>query len=151
MKRMVKIGLSSFSGGLGFALLGVAMLLFQAGMEGLLLALPIAIISIGGIIAVTGIIMLTGRLMARKSPAFAKEIADHDKDVDILENDERNIAITRKASTTAHNIARWLDTPLIIFLIVMQAELMVTLVFLAAMMAKTIMYALLRHKYNKEM
>jgi len=151
MKKAIKIGLFTLRGGLLLALVGVAMLLFQAGIEGLLLALPIAIISLGGILAIAGLIMLVGRLMARKGSAFAKEVADSDKELDILEGDERNIAISHRTSYNQLLYTGWLDSALLIFLMVMQVELVVTLVFLAAFAVKVIVYALLRHKYNKEM
>ena len=151
MKKLIKMGLATISGGLLFSLAGVVMLLFQVGIEGMLIAVPIVIISIGGIFAVNGVIILVGRLMARKGSAFAKEIADGDKKVDILVDDERNIAISRRASATTHNYMNWLNSPLLIFLIMMQVELVVTLVFLAVMVAKAIMNILLHRKYNKQM
>jgi len=151
MKRMVKMGFATICGGLLFALAGVVMLLFQVGIEGMLVILPIVIISIGGIIAINGFIILVGRLMARRSSAFAKEIEDSDKEVDILEDDERNIAISHKALATTYNYMNWLTSPLLIFLIMMQVELAVTLVFLAVLVARVIIHALLRRKYSKEM
>jgi len=151
MKKTIKIGFFTISGGLGLVLVGVAMLLFQVGIEGILLALPIAIISFGGIVAITGVIMLGGRLVAQKGSAFAEEIASHDKEIDILEDDERNIAITHKSSHNLRLYTGWLDLALLIFLMVMQVELVITLVFLAVLVAKIIMFALLRYKYNKEM
>jgi len=151
MKKTVKMGFSTMAGGLLFALVGVAMLFCQVGIEGALIALPIAIISIGGLIAVNGLILLVGRLFARKGSAFAKEIADGDKEIDIIEDDERNIAITRRASTTTYNYMNLLSSPLLIFLIVMQVELVVTLVVLAGLVVKVIMYFLLIRKYRKEM
>jgi len=151
MKKTVKIGFTTISSGLSFIAVGVAMLLFQIGIEGMLIALPIALISIGGILAALGLIMFIGRIMARKGSDFAKEIADGDKEIDILESDERNIAISLMTSATTHKYMNLLNAPLLIFMMVMQVELVVTLVFLAVLMVRIIMYALLRYKYNKEM
>jgi len=151
MKKTVKIAFISIGGGLLFALVGVTMLLFQAGIEGLLIALPITIISIGCIIAANGLILLAGRLMARKGSTFAKEIADGDKEIDILEGDERNVAISRRAAATTFICTGWMNSALLIFLIVMQVQLVITLVFLAALIAKAIVLVFLRLKYNKEM
>jgi len=155
VNRTVKIGFASLNGGLGGICLGVALLLFQVGIEGTLLALPIAFISLGVISTVLGLIMLVGRLvmkiMARKNPDYDKEIADSDKEIDILEGDERNIAISRRAMSTTFGFTQHLDKVLLIFLMVMQVELAVTLVFLAALVAKAVINVLLRHKYNREM
>ena len=154
MKKLTKLGLSTIFGGLLFALAGVVMLLCQVGIEGSLIALPIAIISIGGLIAVNGLIILIGRLvghMARKGSAFAKEVADGDKTMDIIAGDERNIALDNKVAAKVNSYMNLLTSPMLIFLIVMQVELVVTLVFLAIIVIRTIMYFLLRRKYNKEM
>lgn len=127
------------------------MLLLQIGIEGVMLALPIALIILGGILAIIGLIMLVGRFMTREDSTFAKEVEYHDKEIDILESDERNISISHK---TAHNHLRytgWIDAALLIFLMVMQVEFIVTLVFLVAWAAKVIVYTLLRFKYDREM
>lgn len=151
MKRATKIGLSAFGGGLGIVLIGVAMLLFQVDIEGLLLAIPITIIVIGSIFALTALIMLGGRFVVRKDSEFAREMVNNDKNLDILESEERNIAIARKASHNLRLYTGWLDIALLIFLIVMQVELIVTLVVLAVFVARVITFGLLRYKYQKEM
>ena len=151
MKKTIKIGLVNIGGGLGFILVGVAMLLFQVGIEGILIALPIAIISLGGILAICGLIILLGRLAARNGSEFANEVADGDKNIEILEGDERNIAINHKTSHNLRLYTGWIDLALLIFLIVMQVELVVTLAFLAVFAVRLIIFTLLRYKYSKEM
>jgi len=151
MKRVVKMGFFSIASGLFFAFAGVAMLLFQDGIVGALIAVPIAIIVIGGILAVSGILLLAGRLIGRKGSAFAKEIANGDKYIDVIDSDERNIAIRHKTAATTFEYTNWLNPLLLTFMVFMQVELVVTLVFLAIMVVKAIMHFFLLHKYNKEM
>jgi len=151
MRESIKMGVLILRSGLTFILVGVIMLLFQVGIEGMLLALPIALIGFGGILAIISLIMLVGRHMARKGSAFAKEIAYNDKEIDILESDERNITLAQKTSHSHLRYTRWIDAALLIFLMVMQVELVVTLVFLAAWAVKVIVHVILRLKYDKEM
>jgi len=151
MRTTTKMGLSTFGGGLALILVGVAVLLFQVGIEGMLLALPIALICLGGISVIMALIILVGRLFARRGTAFAKEIADGDKEIDILEGDERNINISWRTSYSLSRYTGWLDLALLIFLVVMQVELVVTLVFMAAIVVKVIVRVLLHFKYNREM
>jgi len=151
MKKMVKMGIKLIASGLLFILAGVMMLLFQVGIEGILIAIPIAIIILGGTFALSGIVMIIARPFARKGSDFAKEIADNDKEIDILEDDERNIAISNRTLAATFNYMNWLNPPLLIFLIVMQVELVVTLVFLVVMVAQVFVYTHLRKKYDKEM
>jgi len=151
MNKAIKIGFSILKSGLLLVLVGIAMLLFQVGIEGLLLTLPIAIISIGGIFAIVGLAMLVGRLFARKGSAFAKEVANSDKEIDIIESDERNIAISRRTSQSYLLYTGWLDSALLIFLMVMQVELLVILVCLAVYAVKITVHVILSLKYSKEM
>jgi len=152
MKEAIKLGIFSTFGGLMLSAVGVIMLLFQDGITGALLALPIAIISIGGIFAISGLIMLVGRFIAQKgSSAFAKEVKNGDKEIEILANDERNIAIDRRVSHSQIHLTGWLDSAVLIFLMVMQVELVVTLVVFAVLMAKIIVRLFLHFKYSKEM
>jgi hypothetical protein len=151
MNKMVKIELSSLVSGLSAILLGVVMLIFQSGIEGLWIVLPISIIGFGGILSVMGIVMIGVRLTVRKGSGFAKEIADNDKNIHILENDERIIAILHKATYNMRLYTGWLDSALLMFLIIMQVELAVTLVFLAVVLVRIIVFAVLRRKYDREM
>jgi len=151
MKKSIKMGFTTLRSGLLFTLVGVVMLFFQAGIEGMLLVLPIALIGFGGILAITGLIMLIGRFVARKGSPFAKEITFSDKEIDILESDERNITLAQKTSHSHLRYTGWIDAALLIFLMVMQVELVVTLVFLAAWAVKVIVHVILRLKYDKEM
>ena len=151
MKKSIKMGFTTLRSGLLFTLVGVVMLFFQAGIEGMLLVLPIALIGFGGILAITGLIMLIGRFVVRKDSLFAKEITSSDKEIDILESDERNITIAHKTAHSHLLYTGWLDALLLIFLMIMQVELVITLVVLAAWAAKVVVHVLLRLKYEREM
>ena len=127
------------------------MLLFQVDIEGGLLALPIVFISFGGIAAITAIGMLIVRFVLRKNSTFVNEMAKLDKDIYIDEDDERNIAIKHRVMYMLSIFASWLEVALLIFLMVMQVELVVTLVFLIVFVSKIFIHPFLRYKYSREM
>jgi|GEM_PF-4347556 len=155
MNKTTKLGLHTLFAGLKLSIIGVVMLFFQVGIEGALIALPIVVISVGGFAALMGCIVIVGRLMATRGSKTGKEfmlgMEDGDKQISILLEDERNIALDHKVAYRMNDFNNWLFLGLIIFLVVMQVELVVTAVFLAVLPVKMVLHSILRRKYNREM
>jgi len=127
-----------------FVISGVVLAIVYTEPEGIMQALPFALMGIG-LGAFGG--GLGGALSIRtlkRNPSLAKQ-----KEIDV--SDERNIFIANKAKAKVFDFTWYLFAALIIFLAVMQVELIITLVFIAAFFLRIILFVYFLNKYHKEM
>ena len=130
--------------GLLLVLSGVMLIILYSEPEGIMRALPFALIGIG-LGAIGGSLggILSIRAMKR-NPKLAIQM-------EIEKSDERNVAISNKAKAKTFDFTWLLFAALIIFLAVMQIELFIVLVAIGAFVVKIFVFIFLLNKYHKEM
>jgi len=110
---------------------------------GAMQALPFVLGGMGIVAFIGGIAgALSVRLM-KKDPNFAKEVTDF--------FDERAIAIENKAKAKAGDFTAFLLWALIIFLAVMQVELLIIIVFVGVMLVRMFVLHYFIRRYTKQM
>jgi len=123
---------------------GIILAVFYTGQQGNMQALPFVLAGVGfGIFGGGLSFVLSARIM-KKDPKIAKQIQ-------VEENDERNITIEHKARAKTDAFVSMLLWALIIFLAVMQVHLSVILVFLGAAFLRMFVLFYWINKYHKEM
>jgi len=123
---------------------GVLLTIFYTEPQGVMQALPFAIMGIGAGSFGGGIAGILSTRMMKKDPNMATQVR-------IYENDERNIMIGNKAKAKTDTFTQFLLLALTLFLAVMQVQLLVILVFVGAIFLRVFVLCYLITKYHKEM
>jgi len=126
--------------GLVFVAAGLYLAIFNTDAQGVMLTLPFAFIGIG-----------MGALGAAAGVRIIKNDSAQAKQAAIEARDERNIAISQKANSKTFALMFLVHSALLIFLAVVQVELFITMVFLAAYILMIVVRIYLGIKYGKEM
>jgi len=123
---------------------GIMLAIFYTAPQGEMQALPFVLVGVGFGISGGGLSFVLSARIMKKDPKIAKQIQ-------VEENDERNITIEHKARAKTDAFVSMLLWALIIFLAVMQVQLAVILVFLGAAFLRMIVLFYWLNKYRKEM
>lgn len=123
---------------------GVGLMILFAEPQGMMKTLPFVCLGVGAGALSGGIGGAVGSRLMRKNPDMAKQ-------KEIAVKDERNIAIANKAKAKAFHYTWMLFPCLLLFLAMMQVNLAVILVFVAAYLSVIILFIYLFNKYDKEM
>jgi hypothetical protein len=111
--------------------------------QGVMLALPFVMGGIGLIQLFAGVNGAVLRRALNKDAKFAKQVSDYD--------DERSSEINLKTKAKANELTTILLWALLLFLAVMDVQLVVLLVFLGAILLRIFVTFYYVRKYNKEM
>ena len=130
----------------GFVLfiLGLALAISSAEPQGIVQALPFALLGIGVGAFCGGLSGVLGNRIMAKNPKLAKQ-----KEIEV--NDERNITIVNMAKAKVFDYTWFLFAAIIIFLALMQVGVWVILVLAVAFLSKIFLFICLLNKYHKEM
>ena len=122
---------------------GILLAIFFAIPQGVMQALPFVLIGLGLGAFGGGLGGVLSVRMIKKDPKFAKQLNDF--------YDERAIMLETKAKAKTNDFTATMLCALIIFLAVMQVQLLVILVFIGAMLVRMFVLHYLMKKYLKEM
>jgi len=123
---------------------GILLAIFYTVPYGVMPALPFALGGVGLGAFGGGLSGVISVCIMKKDPGLAKQ-------VEIEENDERNITIENKAKAKTDTLISMLLWALIIFLAVMQVQLFIILVFVGVAFLRMFVLFYLLNRYRKEM
>ena len=123
---------------------GVTLAIIFSDTQGIMQGLPFALIGIGLVSFGGGLGGALSYRTLKTNPNLAKQ-----KEIEV--NDERNIEISCLSKARTWEFTTYLFAALIIFLAVMQVELIVTLVFVIAFFVRLGVFVYFLNKYHKEM
>jgi len=133
-------------GGIAGAMLitaGILLAVLYTVPQGTMPALPIVLGGMGLVALVSGVGGMISARMMKNDPNFAKQMHDF--------YDERAVMIENKAKAKTDDFVTILHWALIIFLAVMQVQLLIVLVFVGAMVMRMLVLMYWIKTYSKNM
>jgi len=148
MKKVTKTIITMMITGMFFLIATTALFILRAFHDELphiMHILPFALLGVGVGLFFGGLAMVTTLAIKHGDDfTFAKEL-------DIESNDERNIAISRRAGAAVQHWMLWINFALLIFFAVMQVQLLVIMVFLGVHVFTMLLRLYYKVKFYKEM
>jgi len=123
---------------------GILLAIFYTVPQEVMEAFPPILIGSGIVFLIGGVSGIITARMMKKDSGMAKQVEIH-------ENDERNILIGHKARTKTDDFITPLYLAFLIFLAVMEVQLLVILVFASILLLRTVLLIYLMRRYQKKM
>jgi len=123
---------------------GILLAIFYTVPQEAMQALPFTLVGIGVIALIGGVSGIITVRMMKKDSGMAKEVKN-------FENDERNIMIEKKAIATTDKFITYLLFAFLVFLTVMEVQLLIILVFAGIILLRMVVMIYLLSRYQKSM